>query len=176
MTEDGMKGFAAFAREQNFTGTSRDQSPSWNSNFKKRAPLPNLGEHRGRGGESARSDRPRGERPSHRSRERRGDRSDRARPREGSRSRRRDHRTNRGNRDGGPSREDRGSRRREGSRSEFRHSRIESIRSLSGERERSGDLSVKNPFHPSLIRPEVQQHSWRKRAASMPAGIREGFL
>ena len=175
MTEDGMKGFAAFAREQNFTGTSRDQSPSWNSNFKKRAPLPDLGEHRGRGGESARSDRPRGERPSHRSRERRGDRSDQARPRKGSRSRRRDHRTNRGSRDGGPSREDRGSRRREGSRSEFRHSRIESIRSLSGERERSGDLPVKNPFHPSLIRPEVQQHSWRKRAASMPGSEKGSF-
>jgi len=46
---------------------------------------------------------------------------------------------------------------------------------LSEERERSGDLSAKNPFHPSLIRPEVQRHSWRKRAASMPGSEKGSF-
>ena len=167
MSEEGMRAFAAFAREQSFLGATRDHSPSWNSGFKKSAPPPGLGEDKGRrGGDTVRSD-GRERRHGHRVRRRRGENDDNSRRDDSRRKSRRSTGREAPEEDKpGKSRGDEEGR----GRTQTRGRRDGDFRSRSEGRGRSP-----KPFHPSMIRPEVPAPTWRKKAPSgrdLPEGTR----
>ena len=176
MSEKGMRGFAAFALEQNLTGISEDKSPSWRSNFKKSAPLPARDEEKDREVGHRLTGLVREDDPGRSRRRRREEHPDETRPRE---SRRR----HSGRGDGGhPGEHSPGVRRRRRreepaevneDKREVRRSRTRGVslrpgedlpRSSTAERKKAPGQLPEEAFHPALIKPEVPSQAWRKKA------------